>query len=70
MHGNTKTPHETGNRGKCHKHESEANVTSKNLKRTRLGSVLLRRTQLIVAKVCLSLGGGSNIRDVNCGQRY
>jgi hypothetical protein len=23
-----------------------------------------------VANVCLSLGGGSNFRDVNCGQRY
>ena len=25
---------------------------------------------LSVANVCLSLGGGSNFRDVNCGQRY
>jgi hypothetical protein len=24
----------------------------------------------ITANVCLSLGGGSNFRDVNCGQRY
>ena len=33
-------------------------------------SLIIIQFIVSVANVCLSLGGGSNFRDVNCGQRY